>query len=570
MEYKNETRSCQNCKNDFTIEPDDFSFYEKIKVPPPTFCPECRSIRRMSFTNERVLYKRKCDLTGENIFSMYGENTNFPVYETTAWYSDKWDPYSYGIELDLSKPFLSQLKELYDIVPRMSLVKQGLPVNSPYTHRVTSPKNSYMVFRSIKPENCLYSYFLFGGIDCCDSMFLVDCERCYECIDCERCYNLKFSQESKECRDSFFLFACRNCTNCIGCVNLINQEYCIFNIKYSKEDYFTKLSELGLNSYKNLKEFEIIFEDFRKKFPHRYAHILKSQNTSGNWNLNSKNVEKSFFCTNVENGKYLFSIIDSKDCMDYYSWGANAEMVYESENCGMDISHILFSNQCWANSRELIYCYLCIGSSNCFGSVGVRKGEYVILNKKYTKEKYFELLPKIIKNINENPYVDGKGNRHKFGEHLPYDFSEFSYNETAANDYYPLDKEEAINQGYRWIDKKKNSYAITILAKNLPDSIDETDDSIIKEVVECEEKDQDYSTGAYKITENEFLFYKKMDLPVPRNCFDVRHKKRLNKRPLMNIISRNCTKCNSEVSTIYTEKYAPILYCEKCYQQEVY
>ena len=32
-----ETKSCQNCKNDFIIEPDDFAFYDKIKVPPPTF-----------------------------------------------------------------------------------------------------------------------------------------------------------------------------------------------------------------------------------------------------------------------------------------------------------------------------------------------------------------------------------------------------------------------------------------------------------------------------------------------------------------------------------------------------
>ena len=30
---------CQNCKQNFTIEPEDFTFYDKIKVPSPTFCP---------------------------------------------------------------------------------------------------------------------------------------------------------------------------------------------------------------------------------------------------------------------------------------------------------------------------------------------------------------------------------------------------------------------------------------------------------------------------------------------------------------------------------------------------
>jgi len=29
-----EARTCQNCKTQFTIAPEDFQFYEKIKVPP--------------------------------------------------------------------------------------------------------------------------------------------------------------------------------------------------------------------------------------------------------------------------------------------------------------------------------------------------------------------------------------------------------------------------------------------------------------------------------------------------------------------------------------------------------
>ncbi len=36
-----ETKICQNCKQNFVIEPEDFDFYRKIDVPPPTWCPEC-------------------------------------------------------------------------------------------------------------------------------------------------------------------------------------------------------------------------------------------------------------------------------------------------------------------------------------------------------------------------------------------------------------------------------------------------------------------------------------------------------------------------------------------------
>ena len=88
-----ESRKCQNCHNQFAIEPEDFEFYKKIEVPPPTFCPECRFIRRLASTNERVLYKRKCDFTGKDILSMFDSSAPFPVYETDIWYSDAFDPY---------------------------------------------------------------------------------------------------------------------------------------------------------------------------------------------------------------------------------------------------------------------------------------------------------------------------------------------------------------------------------------------------------------------------------------------------------------------------------------------
>ncbi len=31
-----ETRLCQNCKTDFVIADEDFNFYTKVEVPPPT------------------------------------------------------------------------------------------------------------------------------------------------------------------------------------------------------------------------------------------------------------------------------------------------------------------------------------------------------------------------------------------------------------------------------------------------------------------------------------------------------------------------------------------------------
>ena len=85
MEYKNETKNCQNCKKDFTIEIEDFNFYEKIKVPPPTFCPECRLQRRLVWMINIVLFKRKCDFCGNAGLSMYKENAPYKIYCHKCW-----------------------------------------------------------------------------------------------------------------------------------------------------------------------------------------------------------------------------------------------------------------------------------------------------------------------------------------------------------------------------------------------------------------------------------------------------------------------------------------------------
>jgi len=568
---KIETKNCQNCLKDFTIESEDFKFYEKIKVPPPTFCPECRLLRRFIHTSETVLYKRKCDFSEKEIFSMYPEHTVFPVYETDIWYGDAWDPYIYGMDYDPNRPFLEQFLELQNKVPRMSIVRQGMAVNSPYAHRVTDPKNSYMVFRSSYPEDSMYLYNGKMHIkDCCDSSWLYECELCYECVNCANCYNVKFGQESKDSRDCSFIYSCRNCPNCTGCVNLVNAEYCIWNKKYTKEEYFKIIKEMQLNTFSGIEKMKIEFEVFRKKLPQRAIMSIKSEKVSGNWFLNSKNVTQSFDCEGVKDGKYLFMVFNAEDCMDYFEWGNKAEQIYESENCGLDIARLYFCNQCWAGAHDLYYCNTCPGAHDCFGCVGLKKGEYSILNKKYTKEEYGKLKDEIIEQMKKIPYTDNRGLEYRFGENFPANFSDFGYNETIANYYHPLTKEEATDRGYRWAERKKRNYEVTLKAAELPETILEVSNSILEEVIECAEKDNPNSVGAFRVTENELAFYRRMNLPLPRVCFDIRHIQRMDKRPLLKIIKRNCSKCEVEVETVYNEDYAPIVYCEKCYQQEVY
>src|SRR3989344_869430 len=95
-----ENKNCQNCKKEFTIEHEDFDFYKKISVPPPTFCHECRLQRRLIWRGERSLYKRSCDLCSNSIISIYSKDKPYKVYCRECYHSDQWNPLDYGTEVD--------------------------------------------------------------------------------------------------------------------------------------------------------------------------------------------------------------------------------------------------------------------------------------------------------------------------------------------------------------------------------------------------------------------------------------------------------------------------------------
>jgi hypothetical protein len=130
MSNINEKRNCQNCKLEFTIEPDDFLFYERIKIPPPTFCANCRHQRRLTYRNTHSLYKRKDSFSGNDLISIYSSDKDLTVIDQKIWWGDSWDPFDYGIDYDFSKPFFEQLKNLFKKIPRRAMY-QDFAVNMP-------------------------------------------------------------------------------------------------------------------------------------------------------------------------------------------------------------------------------------------------------------------------------------------------------------------------------------------------------------------------------------------------------------------------------------------------------
>ncbi len=568
-------------------------FYEKMKVPPPTFCPECRFIRRLVWRTERGLYKRQCDLCGETKILIYSVEKPYKVYCYQCWWSDNWNASDYGRDYDFKRSFFEQFEELLKSVPRPGIIKQGNSIESEYTNRVTDMRYCYLVYGTALAEYCRYGVWLNGSKECMDGYNVQKSERCYECIDCLQCYGLAFSQECNNCLSSYFLLNCNNCQNCFGCVNLRNKSYCIFNKQYTKEEYQKIIGQYQLRSTKFVEEIHSQFNEFKKQFivPALVAH--HNTNVSGNWIENSKNIFKSFVVTNVEEGRHLYAIFNAKDVADYTFWGAGAELMYESVNSGIQVSDLQFINECWDQATSMRYSMNCHNSHDLFGCIGMRNAEYCIFNKQYTKEEYFVLREKIIQHMNDMPYTDKKGRVYMYGEFFPFELSPFAYNETLAQEYFPINKETAEKIGYLWKESDEKNYQITIDAKVLPDNIDNAQDSITAEVIGCghEGKCNQQCTTAFRITSEDLKMYRTAKLPLPRLCPNCRHYERLAQRNPLKLWNRKCQcagiksenesyqntinhfhggeHCPNEFETSYAPDRKEIVYCEQCYQAEV-
>ncbi|MGC9603303.1 MAG: hypothetical protein ABSF47_02435 [Minisyncoccia bacterium] len=586
-----ETKTCQNCKQPFRIEPDDFAFYEQIKVPPPTFCFDCRLERRMVWRNERSLYRRKCNAPGhsEDIISMYAPEGEYNVVDSKFWWSDGWDPMMYGLYYNFSVPFFKQFERLTHSVPllNLSIVNSN---NSDYTNYVDGNKDCYLVFGSGWNENVNYGNKIMGNKDSQDLLGTTKCELSYESVNCVECYRLLYSRNCKACSNSWFLYNCRNCQDCVGCANQNNKTHCIFNVQYSKEEYEKKLGELGLNTVGGIAS---VKEEFTKTYlqvPHRYANIFNSVDCTGENINDSKNVKYSFdIFEKMEDSRYMYGSLQTKDCYDGNGIYQNP-MCYETvdANIGQNVhmSLTIYS------SNDITYCWNCHSSSDLFGCVGLRNKKYCILNKQYTKEEYDELLPKIKKHMNDMPYVDKIGRKYGYGEYFPDEISPFAHNESISQEYFTLSKEETEKAGYAWRNMLERDYRPTLRSDQLPDS-SSFPESIANEVVECEHKGScnEQCTTAFKFIPAEIQFYKRLNLPLPHFCPNCRHYARLRQRNPIKLWHRKCQcvgeasengvyqntvqhqhgagKCPNEFETSYSPERKEIVYCEQCYQAEV-
>lgn len=559
-------KTCTQCQNLFEIYDRDLAFYdemspvfagEKLSIPAPTLCPDCRWQRRTSFRNERTLYLRKCDLTGKSMVAMHPAEAPFPVYSITEWLSDKWDPLSYGQDFDFTRPFFDQFKEMCSKIPHFSLfVDPHLDINSDYTNCSDSAKNCYLISQAEVNEDCYYSRGISRSKDCSDCLRIHQCELCYECTSMTACYHCMFSQECENSNNCYFSSNLKSCQDCFGSHDLVQKQYYYFNQPLTKEAWEAKMKEFKFTR-ENIEWAKAESEKLKVQIPKRAGHITQCENVSGDHLNQCKNSHEVFDCLYLEDCSYCYEIFNgAKKAHDYSMWGVNAEFLYECNGCGFNVNNLLFSNHCWQNVSNLMYCESCFPSvKDCFGCFGLRRKQYCILNKQYTKEQYEELVPKIIKHMQKTG---------EWGEFFPTQISPYSYNESLAFSLFPLTKEEVLKRGWSWYEKpESNQYIGPTIA--VPSTIGEVDDSICSQILTCTK------TGKlYKVIPQELKLYRNLGVPVPTLCPEERHKNRMSARNPRKLWERACAQCAATIQSTYSPDRPEKVLCEACYLKTVY
>lgn len=555
-------KKCPQCSAAFEITEEDLKFYDAISpvfagvkqsIPPPTFCPDCRQKRRLAMRNSSNLYHRKSDLSGKQIISIYSSDKPYKVFDQDEWWSDQWDPLSYGRPFDFSRTFTEQLAELSLVVPRISLNTTNTE-NSYYTNHTLNVKNSYLLFGGGNDEDCLFGNYVSNSKDTVDALSLYGCEWCYEGIASQHCYRCQHFMNCRHCTDCLFVEECQNCTDCILCFGLNRKEHCFMNEYLGKEGMEKKRKEIGALTTETVAILRGQMEQLKMRLPHRQSHIFGSEACTGDMIFNSKNCKSCFDITDCENCEHVFFTPKGHNSKDAaFTSPDGVEWNYEvCSTVGCPYSMGTF--MAWYGD-SMYYSMHCHNTKNCFGCVGLKRKEYCVFNVQYTKEEYERTVAKIIEHMRKTG---------EWGEYLNTKLSAFGYNETIAYEYFPMTKGQVLDRGWKWFDDlEKENYLGPDAA--IPSTIDQTDDSICEKILRCS------ITGKpFKIIPQELKFYRTMGLPVPRKCPDQRHKERMELRNPRKLWSRTCAKCKKAITTTYAPERPETVYCEECYLSTVY
>lgn len=522
---------------------------DTFALPEPEYCPQCRLQIRTAHRNEMHLHHCRSSVSDKQLISIYRPEAPwgapYKIYSHDEWWSDDWEPRDFGRPFDFSRPFFEQFAELSKEVPRMALQTFNNE-NSPYTTGTGFCKNCYLINSSEHCEDCYYGKLLQNCRDCVDCSYLYDSELCYECFNCSNCYSCTHLYYGQNCSDCWFSENLIGCKNCLFCTNLTQQEYCIRNEKVSKEEFDAAIRSLQ-GSYSAFSAALEELKELRGKRVHKYAQIIQSQNCTGDFVLSSKDCLDCFDVNGSEDCRYVTVGVEARDCYDCSNVYVRPQLTYNTLGT-IENYHCAYSLYVF-HSQEILYSEQIFNSKYLFGCSGLRSAEYCVFNQPYSESEYNGLVSKIIRHMQETG---------EWGNFFPPERSAFPYNDTLASDYFPLPEEVVRSLGWNWMEESEGS--VTSGVVSIPDKITDVTDEICKSPLKCAE-----SGRPFKITPQEFKYYRKQGVPIPRISPNARHTRRMQLRNPRQLWERVCDSCSAELVSPYHQSSPFTIHCESCY-----
>lgn len=382
----------------------------------PDLAPHIRIRHMGAFWPHWSLHKRRCDKTGKNIVSVFRPECPYPVWHKDEWYRSALPP---SASFDFDQTFFSQTETLFKRCPIPH--NSGLNnENCEFTDDWWNSRNCYLCHSGVNTEDNRYCYRLIGCRNCLYVVFSFECEWCYDVINSEKCYRCVSGLYLKNCRETAFCYDCRNCSDCLFCFNLRNKQYCIGNKQLSKEEYEIQKKQFPYDTIQGYEHCKTLFEKMMREIAwHRSTYMDFVENSSGNYILRLKNMQRTFLGADGEDGYNVTRFGWAKTAVDSINL-QEAERVFFSS--GVQIkSYDVFCSFMLDNSRFARYSAYSSRCENIFGCCGLLGAKNAILNTVYSQQEYDVLQKKL------QDHMKSTG---EWGQFFPGSFAPSPYDES--------------------------------------------------------------------------------------------------------------------------------------------
>jgi hypothetical protein len=164
----------------------------------------------------------------------------------------------------------------------------------------------------------------------------------------------------------------------------------------------------------------------------------------------------------------------------------------------------------------------------------------------------------------------------EWGEFFPHELSPFGYDETVAQEYFPMTENEVRSQWWKWKWEEETSSYHGNYYTPLP--ISHYDERIVGYEIAKKNIDEllgwillcEISKKPFKVIRQELAFYIENSIPIPTKHPDQRHKERMVMRNPRTLFERKCDECQNEMITTYAPERPEKVVCEECYRKLVY